>query len=119
MRAGALVCGLVLCLVAATARADFVDGNKLQQYLAAYDRALAGRGTGQDYDEASYAQGYVSGVIDANIAGTSFCASPTVSLAQAVAVIERRLREHPEDWNNAASDIVVKAMSTSFPCRPK
>ena len=42
MRGSALLCGIALCVVAATARAGFnIDGHKLQRYLAAYDRLVS------------------------------------------------------------------------------
>ncbi|MGE5089998.1 MAG: Rap1a/Tai family immunity protein [Candidatus Levyibacteriota bacterium] len=119
MRASAVLCGLVLCGVAATAHAGFnIDGNKLQRYLAAYDRLEAGRGTFNDTGDSAMAIGYIAGISDA-LQGALLCPQPTVDITQEIAIVEKYLREHPEELEQRAILIIAKALAAAFPCKPK
>ena len=119
MRASALLCGIALCVVAATARAGFnIDGNKLQRYLAAYDRLEADQGTFNDTGDSAMAIGYIAGVSDA-YQGALFCPPPTVDIAQEIGIVGKYLREHPEERNQRAILIISKALVSAFPCKPK
>lgn len=70
------------------------------------------------------AAGYVSGVVDAEAvtvatqrASPLFCI-PTqgVTTSQTVEVVERHLREHPEQRQYSGAGLVVIALTNAFPC---
>ena len=119
MRVSALLCGLALCLATTTARAGFnIDGNKLQRYLAAYDRLEANQGTFNDTGDSAMAIGYIAGVSDA-FQGALLCPPPTVDITQEIAIVEKYLREHPEERDQRAILIISKALVSAFPCKHK
>lgn len=118
MRLTIYVCGFLLCVGATTASGSFVSGNQLQQRLAAYDREQANSADSDDLFPAALALGYVTGVVDTT-SGIVVCASPKLTANQAMAIVSRRLRAHPEEWDRPAYSIVISALSDAFPCKPK
>lgn len=113
--AGALTC--VLLLHSANSSAHPYLGSDLMQGLAAHDRALDGRDSGTDAVDGGMALGYVMGVSDA-LRSPIVCVPPNSTNRQFAAVVKLYLRNHPEEWNEEAFGLVVKALSQAFPCHP-
>jgi hypothetical protein len=86
--------------------------------------------TGQDSNEVkalmdrTYSAGYVSGTIDsymtlsdANPSARSICfPKQGISNAQAIQIIIKWQKEHPERLHEAARTNVLEALRTAFPC---
>jgi len=59
--------------------------------------------------------GYVTGVIDT--LGDALCLPDDVSNRQVTAIAAKYLNGHPEQWNQPAPQLVMRAMRAAFPCR--
>lgn len=101
----------VALTVVSTAGADaaFLDGNKLREWCSSSDQGNQGA-----------CLGYVVGVADMLSTngglGGQACI-PEIEATQAVSMVRRYLERHPDLARNAASDLVVRALAESFPCR--
>lgn len=102
-----LALSLLTALLATSAEADYFDGNSLNQLFKSE----------QGVDQAM-ARGYVAGVQDTHN-GRLFCVNPNVKLNQSAAVVEKYLRDHPEDWHWAAHSLVSRAIAQAFPCKAR
>lgn len=114
-----LLSGLAACAIAMAAHASYIDGNKLHELLAVAARAEQGKSKGvEDVYRAGLAIGYITGIVD-TYNGLLLCRTPNITPGEVIAIIKQRLDDHPEDWNRPADWIVVKALSTTFPCKPE
>ena len=111
----AVVSMLAPVMVRAGAASAFVTGNDLHDSLLSYDRVA--NHTSERFDPMAGMQafGYIEGVADARN-GIGFCISSGVTPGQIVAVTEKYLNAHPEQWNLPASPLVVAALKKAFPC---
>ena len=100
--------GFLLLIISVTVCAEMVyfDGNGLKQRLA----------DTKDNIPRTMAMGYIVGVYD-TASGVAICGPEEANAGELVAVVEKYLAEHPEQLHTKASDIVIKALSTVFPCR--
>jgi hypothetical protein len=51
--------------------------------------------------------------------GISHCKPPNATVAQAVAITEKFLKDNPRVWNLEAVDITSAALSYAWPCKRK
>jgi hypothetical protein len=90
--------------------ANFTSGNELHEWLS----------QSQDKNESRYHtglfRGYVSGVVDTGN-DVLFCTPDGVTRGQYTAVVAKYIKEHPEQWNQPASELVISAMKQAFPCK--
>ncbi len=101
-----------------TAMASFYSGNQLYEWGKALERTRENRQFGNDISDANMYYGYVSGVYDST-SGAVFCPKPGTSIAQISDVVLKYLKDNPELRNDDASDLVMDAFSSAFPCKPK
>jgi hypothetical protein len=95
------------------AHADyFVVGNDLVEYMREYEKIERGD-TSAMLSLASRYTGYVTGVYDATRFQYSY--PPNVTRGQLCAIVAKYLKEHPERWNQPASDLVIEALKQAFP----
>ena len=100
---------LFLATFSGPAVASSTDGNELHQWQKAdEDLSIS------PYKAGLY-MGFIVGIVDLGN-GSLFCAYPNVSREQSGAVVTKYLKAHPEQWNEPAAGIVVRAMREAFPC---
>ena len=88
--------------------ADFYSGNKLLELI----KADAGKSEA-DYAKAEKYMAYIIGVYDA----TSYAYNTPSSLTkgQVMFVVTEYLKNHPEQWGDPASLLVIRALKEAFP----
>ena len=118
--------GVLLFLgMASHAWAGNIDGHKLVSSMRAYEDRNKSK-TDVNMLDAGFYIGFVEGIYDA-VSNVLFCpnsgivaqgsAIATMTVQQAPALVGKYLTAHPEEWNQPAASLVVKALSKSFPCR--
>jgi hypothetical protein len=103
-----------------TARAEFVDGNRLKGWLDADARVEAKQQapSQQDIFDAGRAQGFVVAVWDVGIDAHFCVTSPNpVTLEQVMAVARKYLEANPARWSSTAHSLVQESFRRSFPCK--
>ena len=58
--------------------------------------------------------GFVKGVYESN---TKIICAEGIKLKQMNAIVAKYLNEHPEEWNQPAYLLVIKALNKAFPCQ--
>src|SRR5437588_12881799 len=96
---------LALVLLPSVARADYFDGNSLKQLMDS-----------QRPQDVGMYRGYIAGVQDDHN-GVLFCVHPDVRLNQAAAIVSKYFSVNPQLWHLPAKQLVIDALSQSFPCR--
>jgi hypothetical protein len=96
---------LLAALLAGTAHAQFVDGNRLLERMN--DESPAQR---------MHALGYVLGVLD-SFYGSDICPPDNVQAGQASAVVKQWLNINPDKRHLMASAIVFIALRNAWPCK--
>ena len=107
MRVYALI--LLLAGLCGPARAEFVTGQQLKEYL---DDAH----TGVSFKSLTVAMGYVAGVYDM-VDRTQVCITHELSAREAMDVVRRYLNAHRSELDQPGSKLVVKALADEFPCK--
>jgi hypothetical protein len=97
-------------------QAEFWDGYKLKELADADDRTDIGNVQFTDYQRAARLSGFVVGVYDTT-QGILVCAPNGLKVGQIVAMVKKFVRENPDQWNRAASTLVINALSSAFPCK--
>ncbi len=100
------------------------SGLELKTLADAYERMQA-RGPNISFtsDPEAFAQaplfmGYVDGVTDtAN--GRSLCFPSSATGAQIYSIVSKYLRDHPEQWNQRADELVIRSLRATFSCAKK
>jgi hypothetical protein len=116
MRPSFFPVALIAFLIPTAAEASYVDGGKLQELLAVAAEAEQGHSKGvEDAYGSGFVIGYIAGVAD-TYNGLLLCRTPEVPLRQIVAVVKQYVDEHPADRSRPAEWIVLKALSSAFPC---
>lgn len=105
---------LLLVLLSSSAYAAFTDGNELQGWLA--DSETAGDLSYKQSYGTGIFRGYVSGVVDVGN-DILFCTGGGVTRGQYTAVVIKYIKEHPEEWNLPASQLVTNGLKKAFPCK--
>lgn len=90
----------------ACAEVAYFTGNKLKSRLD------------NEKDGVPYAValGYILGVYDAS-SDVSICGPSQGTAGQLGAIVLKYLAEHPQKLHEKASDLVLNALSSAFPCR--
>ena len=114
IKAAAITLGLALCL---PAQAYFITGQMLKDSLEAADRLKAGKPNPQDEREAQFGRGFVAGVADAALDGTTYCSPKGISLGQLNDVVLAYLRAHPETMAKTASTVALESLIATYPCK--
>jgi len=98
--------------------ADYFSGNDLLKFLDADATAHSNKDHSMQVAHWSgVARGYIAGVSDAYNGWGWFCAPPNAELDQAVALVARYLKEHPDKWHLPGKQIVLDTLSSHFPCK--
>jgi hypothetical protein len=113
-----LAVAFVFVPVAEARAAVFYDGNQLNQWAGAHERASEHRASSDDFTGAAHIHGYVIATAEA-FDGRLFCIPMGATAGQLVAVTRKYLREYPERWNEPASQLVIAALTAAFPCAKK
>ncbi|MHB8881861.1 MAG: Rap1a/Tai family immunity protein [Thermodesulfovibrionales bacterium] len=111
-----LVLVIVLTITPTQSFADFYKGNSLVTLMYEYDKFLINTKEANLEKTAEYI-GYIMGVYDA----TNFLYDiPSgVNKGQILAIVSKYLKDHPQEWNDWASNLVIKAFSDSFSLKKK
>lgn len=96
---------VMLLLVPAVARAEFVTGNDL----------LSKMRSSEVYDM-MYALGYVLGVHD-SFEGSTICTGSQVTAGQTRDVVKRFLENNPGQRDMSATVLSIVALMEAFPCK--
>jgi Rap1a immunity proteins len=97
------ICSRSVPLTPAAHGGDF-DGNELQEECT---------------QSATFCQGYVAGVFDAEKLFPTLCVPDEVRYGQLVDVVTQWLRDHPERRHDSAVRLVVQAINEKFPCKDR
>ena len=62
-----------------------------------------------------YFDGYVLGVLD--LTQERLCIAERATMGQVLEVVRKYLKDHPEELHLRASDLVIKALQTAWPCK--
>jgi hypothetical protein len=90
--------------------AGFYTGNDLVKDMREYDKKEAGA---SDFSPvgAAYFVGYITGVSDASVL---FNAPRYMTVRRVCDIVAKYLKDHPEQWAEPASDIVIKALEEAY-----
>lgn len=91
----------------------FYSGNSLVELAREYEKDDADHG--KIWSSAGLFSGYVLGVCD--VTGHLYSIPEAAPGEQICAVVAKYLKEHPEKWSDAASDLVISALKEAFPKR--
>lgn len=108
---------LMLWTVSTAALAHDYTGNDLKEGIDNYNLMLSSpdaKLSGSMRYNAGQAYGFISG-IGGILNGAVFCFTPTTSQGQAIAVVDKYVRAHPEEWDQQAGILVARAFNEYFP----
>jgi len=121
-----LLLALFLFLTAPSVLAATASGRDLLQRCTAYEKSQEGKElTPEESLDAMWCMGYVSGLLDGfsisdfRIGEVVAVCPPqaTISRAEALSIINRRLRQYPEDLKNSGRRSAILALSQAYPCQ--
>lgn len=98
-----------------TARAEFVSGSELLKRMGANDRIQAGTQRTEDWQDASFANGFVTGVFDVGV-DAWFCGRPQITVGQIRRVVQAYLQSIPQRLDESAQQLATEAFKAAFPC---
>lgn len=99
---------IALLMFSLTARADYMDGNKLYDHL-----------TGTGVVDTMYAQGYVLGVHDAHSLNKQYCVPLNATGKQLTDLVRKVLAGLPHIRDLPAQFLVHTALTSAWPCKGK
>jgi hypothetical protein len=100
-----LIIATTIAISSLTVHAEFVDGNKLFQWMNSSEEG-----------EIALATGYIAGAFDAQ-SGVSICAPGNVTVQQVMDMVKVVLKKIPEQ-RHKSGDIFVSAVGqTNWPCK--
>ena len=113
---------LALCVlsfsVAAQSAPPLTTGNGLLSLAEAYERAVQGRGSGNDGLFGGQFQGFVAGVAwTLDDLDSLACVPDTATVGQIGAVVLQYLRQNPAQLHRASWVLAREALQKAFPCR--
>lgn len=94
------------------------SGMDLKKRADALERVTTGKFTDSDAGDANFFIGFVYGVAQA-YNGSLICVPEGTKAGHVVSIVTKFLEDNPEKWNKAANDIVLEALSSTFPCKKK
>jgi len=102
---------IVAALIAAAtpARAGAITGQALFENCRNYS-------TYSNYFNKGLCVGYITAAVEA-FAGSRFCLPNGVTIGISVDIMERYLRNHPEQRHLDALSLISSAMSKAYPCK--
>jgi hypothetical protein len=101
------ICAAVILLAAFPAIA-ITTGNELK--VAADD----GEKHPNSYPDGVF-DGYVTGILEGT--STKLCIPDGVATGQAMVVVRKYLKDHPEELHLSAATLVIEAIHTAWPCK--
>jgi hypothetical protein len=127
LRAIVLTVGLALIATPAMAQKTPTTGNNMLRHCSMVEQAMSGQlggvpaGISEAHDQGT-CFGIVLGVMFLANAATrntadSACISAMITNAQAVRVVVRYLRNHPERLHEPLADLVLAAFVDAWPCK--
>jgi hypothetical protein len=114
----AAVAALAFALAAPAVRAEFVSGSELLRRMGANERIQAGTQRIEDWQDASFANGFVTGVFDVGV-DAWFCARPNITVSQIRRVVHAYLQSVPQRLDETAQQLATEAFRAAFPCPPQ
>lgn len=99
------IAATVIALSSISAHAEFVDGNKLLQWLESSEDA-----------ERALATGYIAGVFD-GLTGAVICAPSNVTVRQVMDMTLAGLKAAPSARDKSADQFVATVGSIKWPCK--
>ena len=94
----------------------YVKGVNLVKWTTAHNKYLTQARedmTGEDMSNLAMCMGYCEGVIDAT--RYLYDIPDEATLNQLVAIVNKYVKGHPEEWDCCASDLVVQAIRQAYP----
>lgn len=95
--------------------AQMYNGQDLAKFASAYERSKEKRASGGDWSDSSLFLGYVAGINDTTLYRT-YCPPSNVTLGQLSSIAAAFLKNHPEKWAYAGSEVVKQSFEQAFPC---
>lgn len=119
IRRASLVLGITATLAARTS-AEIMEGHELVRIMQEYEQgnALGAKRPSSAHFPTGKVMGFVMGVHD-TLDEIAFCSPPGTNVGQLCAVVGKYLKDHPAEWNSAATVLVQKALAEAFPCPVK
>jgi hypothetical protein len=118
MKARLWISVLSILMILALLQTGFAySGNELVEAMRGSDRVNA-NASGIDYTDyvlSGEFRAYIHGVCDAT--RYTYNIPDSVTLGQLVAVVSKYLKNHPEEWNDPAVVLVIKALKETFPLK--
>ena len=110
-----------LMILAGPASAGFYDGNILDR-VCSEATGSSGSVGGRDADtNLGICLGFIIGVTDTLLLVErdehTFCLPEAIKLGQAVDVVKKHLRDHPEERHNTAALNAAMALNAAWPCQ--
>lgn len=100
------------------AQAEFLSGSDLLRRMEANDRIDRNAAASGDWQDASFANGFVAGVFDVLVDAT-FCSRPGVTIGQVRRIAHAYVRANPHRHHEPAYLLVRESLEASFPCEQR
>lgn len=95
--------------------AQMYNGQDLAKVASAYERTREKRALEGDWSDSSLFVGYIAGTNDTTTYRT-YCPPRNVTLGQLSSIAAAFLKNHPEKWSYAGSEVVKQSFEQAFPC---
>ena len=101
----------------AAAGEDWTASAQLAQFAQEFEQTQAATTiTVPTASHVFYFQGFVQGVVNADLNRGIFCLPGGTTNWQAFAIVAKFFRENPEQWHRGPSDLVEISLARAFPC---
>ena len=95
-----------------SATAHVIEGSDLVGWMQEFDKAES-HASDFSWYETAYFMGFVMGVYDSH--EDEFSGDDAVNVSRITKIVAKYLKEHPEEWNQPAYLLVLRALATAFP----
>jgi hypothetical protein len=95
-----------------SANAQVIQGNDLVGWMKEFDKAES-HATDFSWYDTAYFMGFVMGVYDSH--EDEFGGNDAVNVSKIANSVAVYLKEHPEEWDQPAYVLVIKALKRAFP----
>jgi hypothetical protein len=106
---------VAVLLVSSQGFGYFHDGIQLAEWMREYEKFDRGDLDADHVLVRSY-MAFVAGVHDTGDE-IVFCTPKRASVGQVCSVVSKYLKENPQQWNEPANILVLKALTNAFPCQ--
>ena len=103
-----LICICAAAILLAASPAIALTGSQLKEDGDKIEKAPGSYSSG-------YFDGYVLGVLD--LTQGRLCIAERATTGEVLQVVIKYLKDHPEELHLRASDVVIKAVQTAWPCK--